>query len=137
MIIADPSGTVHNASQFWMSTVRKTVTGYPVSITNIIMGSHVYRILIQKVGPSTVNVITSGPEDNCRFDEEKTLSGAHSLIVKDCNQTNHTADWTGYIKLSLIVRLEVKELSSTTQNYLGSNILILFHVITTFWLATL
>jgi hypothetical protein len=40
-----------------------------------------------KMGPSTCNVNTSCPEDNCRFHREMTVGGVATERLRSCKET--------------------------------------------------
>jgi hypothetical protein len=69
------SGTVYRTVQP-MFTTSQALTGYPALITNVVVGVHVYQIKIEKLGPSSFTVITSGPKcKKCRLETNKTADG--------------------------------------------------------------
>jgi hypothetical protein len=94
------SGTVYRTVQP-MDTTSQALTGYPALITNVVVGVHVYQIKIEKLGPSSFKVITSGPKCKCRLETNKTADDGVITTEnkKTCNQVS-TVDVTGYSQLS-------------------------------------
>jgi hypothetical protein len=94
------SGTAYRTVQP-MDTTSKALTGYPALITNVVVGVHVFQIKIEKLGPSSFTVITSGPKCKCRLETNKTADdGVITTEIKRlCNQVS-TVDVTGYSQVS-------------------------------------
>jgi hypothetical protein len=99
--ITDPAGTVTQTLQPLDTTVTQVLTGSPVVIANLV-GLDLYQIVVEQTGPSTFNVITSGPPGNCQVKEEKTVNGVVSTDTSSCN-TNSTTGVSGETKGSVMV----------------------------------
>jgi hypothetical protein len=84
-----------------MDTTSEALTGYPALITNVVVGVHVYQIRIEKFGPYSFTVITSGPKCKCRLETNKTADDGviATEINKSCNQVS-TVDVTGFSQVS-------------------------------------
>jgi hypothetical protein len=99
--ITDPAGTVTQTLQPSDATGTQVLTRYPVVMANLV-GLDLYQIVVEQTGPSTFNVITSGPEDKCQLKEEKTVNGVVSTDTSSCN-TNSTTGVSGETKGSVMV----------------------------------
>jgi hypothetical protein len=60
-------------------------------------------MLVQQTGPSTFNVITSGPDHNCQLQENRTVNGVVSTETKSCHR-NSTMGVSGQTEVSISLR---------------------------------